>query len=236
MRAAINAAAQIGKGEYLMKVDAHCSFASGFDEALTADCDDDWLVVPKRFSLDAENWMVKRDKPSVDYEYLHYPAIDENNQLGLHGRAWDERKKQRRTFQLDEDMSFQGSCWMMPMCYFHRLIGRMDEENYGMFIGEPQELGLKVWLSGGKVMVNKKTWYAHLWKGEGYRRLHMERMGFAYTRVGMKERKKGNAYSIDYWFNNRWPERIHDLSWLVDRFWPVPSWPEDRGLWTQLPE
>ena len=111
----------------------------------------------------------------------------------------------------------------------------MDEANYGMFIGEPQEVGLKAWLSGGKCMINKKVWYAHLWKGQQYRDMHLQRLGFKYTRVSLHELNRGNAYSTDYWFNNRWPERVHDLSWLVERFWPVPDWPEDRGLWTHSP-
>ena len=44
MRAAINAAAAIAKGDYLMKTDAHCMFGEGFDEILKADCEDDWIV------------------------------------------------------------------------------------------------------------------------------------------------------------------------------------------------
>ena len=120
----------------------------------------------------------------------------------------------------------------MPMEYARKLIYPMDEANYGMFIGEPQEIGLKVWLSGGKNMINKKTWYGHLWKGTPYRELHKKVMGFPYTRVGDSEFKRGNKYSTDFWFNNRWAERKHDLSWLVERFAPVPTWPEDRSLWT----
>jgi glycosyltransferase involved in cell wall biosynthesis len=234
LRAAINAAANIGKGDYLLKVDAHCMFAEGFDVELTSNCDVDWVVIPRRYSLDADAW-TRKDKPPVDYMYLAFPFVDENNQLGLHGKNWMERGKGREGIYIDETMSFQGSCWMMPMRYFCDLIYPMDEANYGMFIGEPQEIGAKVWLSGGKVMVNKRTWYAHLYKGQGYRAKFLEQKGFGYTRVGRQERKRGNAYSLDYWFFNRWPERKHDLSWLVDRFSPVPTWPEERSQWTILP-
>jgi hypothetical protein len=123
----------------------------------------------------------------------------------------------------------------MQMEYFNKLIYPMDEENYGMFIGEPQEIGLKVWLSGGKNMLNKNTWYAHLWKGKGYRELHQKVMGFPYTRVGHSELVRGNKFSTDFWFNNRWKERKYDLSWLVERFYPVPTWSEDRELWIHYP-
>ena len=60
MRKAINACAAIATGNYLMKLDAHCLVDYGFDEVLKADCDDNWIVVPRRYSLDAE----KRDNTS----------------------------------------------------------------------------------------------------------------------------------------------------------------------------
>ena len=94
---------------------------------------------------------------------------------------------------------------------------------------------MKVWLSGGRVMVNKKTWYAHLWKGRDYRQKFREKYGREYTRVGRQERKRGNAYSLDYWFFDRWPQARYDLAWLVERFYPVPGWSEDREEWKILP-
>jgi hypothetical protein len=30
---------------------------------------------------------------------------------------------------------------------------------------------------------------------------------------------------------NLWPNRVHDIAWLIEKFWPVPFWPEDRNLW-----
>lgn len=231
MRAAINAAAEIGKGDYIMKVDAHVSFSMGFDELLTSECDVDWVVTPRRYSLDLETWGPK-DKPAVNYEYLSYPY--ENGEMcGLHARYWwKERDRARKDFMLDENMAWQGSCWMMPMPYFKRLIYPMDIPNYGLFVGEPQEIGLKVWLSGGKNMINKRVSYSHLWKGKPYREAYQAKYGIPYSRVGRSDFNMGNLHSTDFWFHNRWPERKHDLSWLVERFWPVPTWPEDRSLWT----
>ena len=73
MRNAINSAAAIAKGKYLLKTDAHCMFGEGFDEILKAECDDDWVVIPRRKRLDAENWAIQDvGKPDVDYEYLSF--------------------------------------------------------------------------------------------------------------------------------------------------------------------
>src|SRR5689334_4127348 len=48
MRAAINHAAAIAQGEFLMKTDAHCMFAPGFDIVLKANCEKNWVVIPRR--------------------------------------------------------------------------------------------------------------------------------------------------------------------------------------------
>src|SRR3989304_9736446 len=56
MRAAINAGASIAKGRYLMKCDAHCMFEQGYDKILVNECDKNWVVVPRRYSLDPEKW------------------------------------------------------------------------------------------------------------------------------------------------------------------------------------
>ena len=70
MRPGINAAASIARGDYFMKSDAHCMFAEGFDETLKADCDDNWVVVPRRYSLDAENWKRKEKKSWWEFSFL----------------------------------------------------------------------------------------------------------------------------------------------------------------------
>jgi len=236
MRAAINSAVAISKGKYLMKVDAHCMFPHGFDEVLKADCDDNWVVIPRRYSLLLETWGVKLERPVIDYEYLSYPYGENptvhGDTVGLHARTWKNRTNERVDKLIDENMTFQGSCWFTTKEHFVKRIGYMQEEGYGTFIGEPQEIGLKTWLGGGSVVVNKKTFYAHLWKGKPYRAAFMEKYGTSYTRVGHTELKTGNAFSVDYWINNHWKDRKYDLSWLIEHFWPVPSWPENRTLWT----
>lgn len=240
MRNAINSAVAIAKGEYLMKVDAHVMFSEGYDTALAADCDGDWVVIPRRYSLETETdpWSVRTYRPFVDYEYLGWPynhKLMHGSKHGLHAWVWDERISERVNILLDENMTFQGSCWFTPKEHFQKRIGEMSNEGYGTFIAEPQEIGLKTWLGGGRCMVNKKVWYAHLWKGVPYREKFKALYGKQYSRIGITEAKAGSAYCIDYWIHNRWEGRKHDLSWLLERFWPVPSWPEDREQWTSSP-
>lgn len=229
MRPGINACAEFATGEYLMKLDAHCLLDAGFDEALQADCDEDWVAVPRRKRLDAENWCIQDvGKPDIDYIYLSYP--DDPNDFGgkgLNGKLWNA-KNQNESLRGDlivDLMSAQGSCWFMHKAYFYEL-ELMDAESYGTFWNEFQEIGLKCWLSGGRVVRNKKTWYAHLHKGKRYGR------GYSLRRSLLKQ----GATHTNKWLRmgEAWHKQTLPLSWLIEKFWPVPSWPEDRSLWEPL--
>lgn len=222
MRAAINGAAAIAKGEYLVKCDAHCAFDEGFDVTLLENIEKDWIVIPRRKRLDAENWCIQDvGKPDVDYHYLSCPITNPDN-YSMHGAVWNARGKERSDprYDIDETPSFQGSFWMMHRDHFFKFLGGMSEEGYGTFCQEPQEIGMKTWLGGGRVMVNKKTWYAHLHKGRKYGRGYPQ---------GKEEIKAGHEWSARYWMNNRWADRIHDIEWFVERFHPMPTWTEN---WT----
>ena len=56
-RAATNEAARISTARYVMKIDAHCAFAPGFDEVMLADMQDDWTMVPVMRNLHAFDWI-----------------------------------------------------------------------------------------------------------------------------------------------------------------------------------
>lgn len=220
MRDNINAAAAVATGEFLMKLDAHCKLAEGYDVALVADCDQDWVAVPRRYALEPEAWAIDTSNPKypVDAHYLSYPwERPEDPTCGLHGTPWSARRRARADVEIDDEMSSQGSCWFMSRAHFRDRIGTMDTRLYGPFVSEFQELGLKTWLGGGRVVVNKRTWYAHLYKGRKYGR------GYA---LGPSQFAQGPAVT-DHWMFDRWPGRVRDLAWLVEKFWPVPGWPDD---------
>lgn len=243
MRNAINKGAEISHGEFLLKSDAHCMFDEGFDlklkegipeyeervasgykewlrsinaEANYLDKLDSWIVIPRRLRLDPENWCIQesdKHKPPIDYEYLSSPAGN-----GAKGNIWNERTLERMNkpeYEIDENMSFQGSCYFLTRNHYLNRLGGMSEEGYGNFVREAQEIGLKTWLGGGKVFVNKKTWYAHLHKGPKYGRMYF---------IDKFKMIAGNEYCDDFWFNNRWDKAIYDMAWFINRFMPVPTW------------
>jgi len=213
MRAGINSCVAMSKGEYLMKLDAHCLVDKGFDVKLIKDYEDKTVVVPRRYALDVKNWKIEKrkdDKYPIDYMYLDST---------LHGVVWKEKNHDLKLKEkmLDETMSNQGSIWFMKKTYFYEL-ELMDEVGYGTFWNEFQEVGLKCWLSGGKVIVNKNTWYAHWHKdeesGRGYSMPSAEQV------KGAEQTKKWLTYKL------AWEKQTLPLEWLIAHFWPVPGWQE----------
>jgi glycosyltransferase involved in cell wall biosynthesis len=225
MRVAINDAVRIAKGKFIMKTDAHCMFEKGYDEVLQNDCEPNWLVIPSRYSLDADNW--KRGRGPIDYLFVTYPFIqDDQFGYGFHGKKWlaipDNMGKesyyglenQRKDILIDDIMSFQGSCWFCHKDYFENVIGCLDENWYNLY-QEAQELACKFWLSGGRMVVNKKTWYAHWHKTEsGYN-------------LSKKTKLESEKESVDYWINNKWSGQKLPFEFLIEKFWPIPGWPLD---------
>lgn len=222
MRPAINAGVRMATGQYLLKADAHCMFDEGFDIKLVADYHDDhWVLIPRRYALEPESWTIDETnkKYPIDYHYLSSPfEVAEHIPLpGLHGSAWTARREARKDILLDDEMSSQGSCWVMSRAHWDWL-GELSIAQYGNFICEMQEIGLKTWLGGGAMKVTKNTWYAHLYKGRRYRR------GYS---LGPTGHHNGTAFCAWYWMTDQWAERIHDIRWLIDKFWPVPTWSSD---------
>jgi glycosyltransferase involved in cell wall biosynthesis len=221
MRPAINAAVSVARGKYIMKLDAHCMLDEGFDTVLKADCEPDWIVVPRRKRLDAEKWCIqKTNKPDIDAMYLSYPEGETDfGGVSLHGRLWTQRTLDRKDILIDDELSFQGSSWFMHRDYYHRL-ELMNEIDYGYFYNEAQEIGLKAWLSGGRVVRNKKTWYAHLHKGRKYGR------GYYLSKSSINKSAKHTRKWMTY--GAAWAGQTKPLSWLIERFMPVPTWDEEK--------
>lgn len=226
MRAAINQGVALAKGEFIMKIDEHCMVDEGFDLKLAEDCGDTDLIIPRRYRLDADAWKVIEDgRAPVDYMFIAYPYERPfDRRCGLYGGGIDkQRTVDRKDVLIDETMSFQGSCYFCKKDYWNKLIAPLDDVNYGAFNHEAQEIGFKVQLSGGRVLVNKKTWYAHLHKGrsgKGY--------GFSNEQYRKHEtsKEKSRRYAMNYWLNDRWEERKHDFAWLIEKFNP-PGWGPD---------
>lgn len=225
MRASINAGVAVSRGQYIMKCDEHTMWDQGFDVKLAADCEDNWVVIPRRYRLDPDEWKIIEDgRIHIDYMYLAYPyQRPYDSTCGLHGEIWNSLTAERMNdpkYEIDDVMAMQGSAYFMTRKHWDWL-GGLDEATYGSFTQEAQEIGNKTWLGGGRMVVNKKTWYAHMHKGKRGK-------GYGFTneqyKVFMAEKERGRQFCIDYWVGNKWHGRIHDFDWLIEKFNP-PTWP-----------
>src|SRR3990172_10572193 len=144
---------------------------------------------------------------------------------------WISRTWEQKDTPLDDLMTFQGSCWFMS-CRHWNWLGELDPIGYGPSCSEQHEISLKTWLGGGRVVINKNTWYTHLPLGR-------EPRGFHWDTAQMNA---SHLYTANYWTGDQWSDRIHDFDWLIEKFWPLPLentrvpgekyyWPQDwRGL------
>lgn len=247
-RAATNLAARLSKAKYVMKVDAHCSFDKGFDRKMIARMQDDWTMVPtmrnlwafdwkcyhcgwKKYQgptpLECENcgkidrvkrkmmWVGKNRPQSNSYCFDAEPHFQYFNAY----TKTDKYKKDLEETGLTETMSLQGSCFMSTLKKYWEL--ELSDEKLGNWGNQGIEVAVKTWLSGGKVMVNHDTWYAHMFRTQG------GDFSFPYEQKGRDVQKTKKRVKNLFW-NNEWPKQKKPLKWLVERFMPVPGWTQEE--------
>jgi len=237
-RAATNQAAKLSKAKYIMKCDAHCSFDKGFDVKMIKEMHDDWTMVPLMRNLHVFDWVCpeghrryqgpsgacekcgKETKKDILWKAKESPrsvsyCFDSTPHFQYFGEF---SKRPEGQGEITETMSLQGSCWMLTREKYWEL-GVCDEKA-GSWGSQGIEVACKTWLSGGKVMVNQKTWYAHMFRTQG------GDFSFPYPISG-SDQKKAQSYIRDLFFNNKWEKQIHPLSWLVEKFWPVKGWNDE---------
>jgi hypothetical protein len=181
MRGAINAGVSVARGEFICRADEHCMFAQGFDKIMTDSCESNWIMTSRRFFLDPIKWEVMEDQPYVDYEKL---IIQDDKKFS--GQRWRSRSKERQNIMIDETMAMQGSCWVMPRQWWIDVIGELQTDGYGPLYQDSHEMQFKTWKAGGKLMLNKNTWFAH--KHRSFSRTH---------NYGTAEATPGWAYSLN---------------------------------------
>ena len=223
----INILAIMTKGKYIYKTDAHCLFDNGFNEILATDMQDNWIMTPRFYVLDPDKWQWQ-DERYYDYFYLCCPFTDPRGFRFKAGGHWPERTAERENnsrYTIDETPQIHGSGWMVERDFFLNKIGGFSSRDPLGHAQEPPYLGLKTWLGPweGKVMVNKKTWYAHMHQ-------HNAVKGYHFTH--QQERTSYDVWAR-YWMGDKWGERIHNIDWFIEKFMPMPTWPEN---WRELLE
>jgi len=210
MRASINLAVDAASYNYLLKLDAHCMMAPGWDAQLLTDHIPGCVQVPRRYRLDPEKW--EKGTEYFDYQHIIFPL--KFNPPQLHGFKSPERQLAHADILIDDTFTFQGSGWFMEKEHY-RACGLLWVDEYeSQMQGEPEDIGFCTRQRGGRLLVNKNTYMAHWYKpketGRGY---------------FMDSRKAGRAYAYAY---QRWVHDNKDLfTKTVEQFLPLSGWPKD---------
>ena len=132
---------------------------------------------------------------------------------------YERRHPEVRKEDLSEVMSSVGACFFMLRDRFWDLEG-LDEAT-GSWGQVGTEVACKSWLSGGRQVVNKTTWFSHLFRTQ---------KGFQFPyKISGNDQERAREYSRALWLGNRWTKQTRPLSWLVEHFWPVPGWADPIG-------
>ena len=183
---------------------------------------EDWIVTPRFYVLNGETWEWQDDR-FYDYFYLCCPFTDPKGFRFKAGGHWPERTQERLLSHpdIDETPQIHGSGWFVSKDRYFELGGFPNIDPYG-HAQEPIWLGLKNWLAGGRVMVNKKCWYAHLHQQGNKRGYNMDHA----------QEVKSYDIAAKYWMGNKWAERKYDIQWFINEKFPnMPTWPKN---WEEL--
>ena len=238
-RAITNRCVEQSISKYIMKVDAHCSFDEGFDVKMMEafkEVGDNVVMAPTMRNLHVYDWKCYKcghkeyqDRPNicpVDGNTMKKKMIWQPRR-GTHNSAYcfdsephfqyHSSHKAKQVGDIVETMSLQGSAFMCTREKYWDL--NICDEEFGSWGSQGIEVACKFWLSGGRVLVNKKTWYAHCFRTKA-------EFGFPYPISG-KQIQNAKRKARDMFFKNKWGRAIRPLSWLVEKFWPVPGWKDE---------
>lgn len=216
-RASVNMLAKHAKGKYLMKLDAHCAVDEGFDLKLAEHYVEGEVHVPRMYNLDKHTFTPKRHK-RTDYMYIGFNDKGQLRSLYYGGSEW--KKWHRKEEMLGETMGIMGPCRYMSAETFWNL-GGCDEE-HGSWGSEGIEWACKAWLSGGRLIVNKHTWFAHWFRGSDG--------GFPYP-ISQNAIDRARIHAENLWLQDKWDKQVRPFKWLVDKFNP-PGWDNYYNMMT----
>ncbi len=250
-RAATNLACTLSRAKYVMKVDAHCSFDKGFDRKMLEGFkqEGDYVtMVPTMRNLWAFDWkcyhcgwkkyqgptpercgqcgkgdkmrrkMVWKGKERPQSNSYCFDAEPHFQYFGGYAKRPECQEMLQKT-GMTETMSLQGSCFMCTRERYWEL--GLCDESLGSWGNQGIEVAVKTWLSGGRVLANHATWYAHMFRTQG------GDFSFPYPQSGRQVAQCKQKVKGLFW-GGEWSKQKYPLSWLVEKFWPVPGWTQEQ--------
>lgn len=191
MRGAINAGISVARGKYFMRLDEHCSFGDGYDEILTSTCKENEIMTARRYFLNPVEWKVMIEEGFIDYEDLTIQNVSDGIRK-FAGKPNKRKAEARKDVLIDETFAMQGSMWIANREFFLKTVGELNSEGLGPSYQDSVEVCMAYWKAGGRLMVNKNTWFAH--KHRSFNRTHQEG-----TKENPSKGPESWAYALKLW-------------------------------------
>jgi len=186
MRDAINAGVAVAQGKFIARFDEHCMVAKGWDRIVTeGPFEENWIMTLSRHELDPVEWEVMSKEPK---NFAKLIICEDEAKKKFSAVTWRSRNKEMADVEIGETMGMQGSMWIMHKSWWDKVIGELQTEGYGPLYQDSVEMVFKTWQAGGKLMLNKKTWYAH--KHRSFSRTH---------NINREDSQRSFDYALKVW-------------------------------------
>lgn len=262
-RAATNEGARMATGEWICKLDAHCSVGPEFDVKLIEGAEPHWTIVGGQFNLLVFEWKCKKCAWTKDQSlkpakcekcgsrYLKQvkiwkPRDGEEGRRRAYTHSW--RFDSTLTFQYwgefaaDEDYCKRHKIQHRPetrqpihdtMCLLGACWAIRRERYFDLNICD-ESMGS--WGNQG-VEVACKTWLSggELKVNQNTWFAHFFRVGgLGFPYPDGGRKERAVARSKALFLENKWEKQIHPLYWLINKFSPVPDWSDDNPVTKQV--
>jgi glycosyltransferase involved in cell wall biosynthesis len=199
MRGAINAGVRTARGEFIARCDEHIKFSPGYDKILTDSCGPKDMITGRRYFLNPETWSIMEEKGFIDCEKLTIQDCGDGIRK-FAGHNWKSRSEKFKDDNIIEAQAMQGSFWVTSKAHWDSAIIELETEGYGPLYGDSHEALFKTWKVGGRLLYDKRMWYAH--KDRSFSRTHSDG-----TKENPANKQAGWMYSLFVW-EKYWLEEI----------------------------
>ena len=149
-RVHLNDGVELASGEYILRLDSHCSMSDGWDKELIKYCKDDTICVSAIDVLKEDTWELKNHNYS--FVYIN-PNCEEK---------WWGKYEQNKDLDCEPTMGFTGCGWFCKRDFYLKSL-RLNEE-FSKWGCMGNELTLKAYKAGGSILLCKKVICGHVFQ------------------------------------------------------------------------
>lgn len=239
-----NQLCRLSSAKYVMKLDAHCGMDEGFDIKMIEgfkEVGDDVTMVPAMLNFHVFDWKCMKcgkrtymgpephkcddcdNTRDFKKKLVWQPRWNRRTEFWMfdsepHFQYWNDYKKRPEAqTQIADTMSLIGACFMLTRERYWKL--NICDKDFGSWGSQGVEVACKSWLSGGRLVVNKNTWYAHMFRTQ-------KDFGFPYPQSNTQV-QNAKKKAKELFFNGKFDGQVRPLSWLVEKFYPIPGWSDE---------